>query len=162
MSKSVSTINWLEEIKSSIWLVLVVSLVLAYLIYGEQKKRRIPSDFDTVEAKIEKTQNKIKKLIEGENLPDLVTSLKEIQILAQSFGVNLKLDSHKKFRKERSRRKIGDLEYARSHHWSGKVSGNKTDILVFTRMAQQLVPIEFNTLSVHSDSANAKFTIVGS
>lgn len=162
MSKSIAAINFKEEVKSSLWLVLLVTIVLGYLIYGEQKKRRIPADFDTIETNIQKTQEKIVELIEGENLPDLERSLKEIQILAQGFGVNLKLDTHKKFREEQQKRKIGDLEYARSHHWSGEINGDTKDVLVFSRMSQQLVPLEFNSLTINQNTANAKFTIVGS
>lgn len=162
MSRSVVAINFKEEVKSSLWLVLLVSIVLGYLIYGEQQKRRIPADFDTIEVNIKNTQEKIVELIEGENLPDLERSLKEIQILAQGFGVNLKLDGHKKFREEQKKRKIGDLEYARSHHWSGEISGGTKDVLVFSRMSQQLVPLEFNSLTINQNTASAKFTIVGS
>ncbi len=162
MTKSVVAINFKDEIKSSLWLVILVTIVLGYLIYGEQKKRIIPADFELIETNVQRTQQKIIELIEGENLPELVRSLKEIQVLADGFGVTIKLDDYKKYRKEQKRRKIGDLEYARSHRWSGKIHGNTKDVLVFARMSQQLVPLEFDSITINKNNANAKFTIVGS
>ncbi len=162
MSDSVTSINIKEEIKSSFLLVLVVSLVLGYLVFNEQQKRKIPSDFDSIEQNIVKTQKKIKELIEGEELPVLTRSLQEIQVLAEGFGVAVKLGDYKKFRRSNAKGRIGDLEYAKSLRWSGEITGATKDVLVFTKMSQQLVPIEFETLSISANSAKATFTIVGS
>ncbi len=162
MSKLSASVNFKEEVRSSLWLVILVCIVLGYLIYGEQKKRRIPVDFDTIEQNIITTEKKIVGLINGEDLPELVRSLNEIQVLAKGFGVNVKLDDYKMHRKETARGKIGDLEYARSQRWSGEITGKTKDVLVFARMSQQLVPIEFNSLRINGGGANAIFSIVGS
>ncbi len=162
MSNSIGAINFKEEVKSSLWLVLLVVLVFGYLVYAEQQKRRVPADFDTIGSNIQSTQKKIVELIEGENLPDLERSLKEVQVLAEGFGIRIQLEGHKKYLEEQKRRNIGDLEYARSHRWSGGIDGNAREVLIFARMSQQLVPIEFNSLRISGNTANAKFTIVGS
>ncbi|THB69338.1 MAG: hypothetical protein D6B28_11640 [Gammaproteobacteria bacterium] len=162
MSKTVASINFAEEVKSSFLLIVVVSLVLGYLIFNEQKKRRIPSDYDTIEQNIVKTKQKIKELIEGEELPDLTRSLQEIQVLAEGFGVAVKLGDYKQFRKSHQKGRIGDLEYAKSLRWTGEINGATRDVLVFAKMSQQLVPIEFDSLKISGHSAQATFTIVGS
>ncbi len=162
MSKPQASFSVIEEIKSSIVLTLIVALVAGYLLYGEQQKRKIPADFDSIETNIAKTKMKIKDLIEGEDLPSLERSLKEVQVLAEGFGVRVELESHEKHRNKNLKRRIGNLEYSKSQRWSGRINGNTKDVLVFIKMSQQLVPIEFKDLNVAKSNTQAEFTIVGS
>lgn len=139
------------------WLLIILVLSVAGYEMVDRQFKRLQTynntSLDHIERSIAEYNTLAEQLASMEKLPPVKTQWNYVSAIANTYGVNMKLQG----KKGASNYYTGPLDA-----WNGNLDGYVTAVLVTARKMQQTVPVHFYGFNIANEKMTLSFSVLGS